>query len=1038
MVCTDILLPPQAPAEYQDRATLWNAVEKAERGKKSQLAYSFDIALTEDEQGQLDLSRVTELQEALDAANAPMTADGRTEQQDTDKASVTIGAETLYYATLEEAFDTANGKTLSGKGYGAQAHGIVDVSGGSLLVQGEEGKVKVTRTGLSCRGSGKLTVEGITLELGESDSSIANEGLNNQGGTVILNGTQMIGPAYNGQIYQYSGTTTINDVTATGTTGNWPQSVSYYSEGTLTINGGTFDKIVVESNNDGGVQSVAELLGEGYTYKKQGGTWATADEMAGLEISNVTVAKIPLTIHPQGDTSWYYSTQQTHTLAMNAAPVSGGTATYVWKNGEETLDCTSDACTVPAGMTVGSYTYTCEATCDGYTLSHTFTFKIEKSGTDLTDGKVKTYKDGAECSDFTAGDTITVKATPTSIGKAPDNSAMFAANFTAPGAGQIAVFVGDTQVSEPVEAVDGTYTMEVSASDVLTLGGVEPNGGPITLTAKFIGNTSMADGAGTATVSITAAARVEKDSTTTYVGALGDAFTDGNSGATVALLKEVDLGTTTIRVRENNTFTLDLSGQTVKASYFRAFQISGGSLTIQDSGTGGKIESSNITIEVTGGTFSGGAAVEVHNDASVTLKDLLASGYAYHPNDIPVANAEGLGGEVPLDTKPAWLTGTVTVKECNHTGEGMSRALYPVTLSLERRTTSIFQRVSSPCLFPRIIILRGCVMLKIAYPICYGMDVHKALIVACIASTNEQGVTTYKRKRFSAFTNDMRRCAVWLAENHCKDVCMESTGKYWIPVYNILESTCAIVLAHPKYAKAIRGKKTDKKDAKWIADIFKHDLVSGSSIPTADIRQLRDLMRYHWKLTNFTTGEKNRAQNCLTVSNIRLDDVFSDVFGKAASAITTRLLESSEPFDVTQYLTKNIKAPVEKIQAAVDGEMCAEQAEKLRIIRSHMDVLELCKLNLQSLILTTAEKYLPQINLVTTAPGVQAFSAIGIISEIGVDTSVFPTSKHLCSWAGLTPQNNESAGKKKTTRISRAGAHIKPLLVRCALAAIKA
>ena len=329
-------------------------------------------------------------------------------------------------------------------------------------------------------------------------------------------------------------------------------------------------------------------------------------------------------------------------------------------------------------------------------------------------------------------------------------------------------------------------------------------------------------------------------------------------------------------------------------------------------------------------------------------------------------------------------------------------------------------------------------MLKIVYPICCGIDVHKGFIVACIASTNEQGVTTYQSKRFSTFTNDLRRCAVWLAQNQCRDVCMESTGKYWIPVYNVLETACTIVLAHPKYVKAIRGKKTDKKDAKWIADIFKHDLVSGSFIPPADIRQLRDLMRYHSKLTNFTTGEKNRAQNCLTVSNIKLDDVFSDVFGKAATAITTRLLESSEPFDVTPYLTKGIKAPVEKIQAAVDGEMCAEQAEKLRIIRSHMNALELCKLNLQSLILTTAEKYLPQLNLVATAPGIQAFSAIGIISEIGVHMAVFPTSKHLCSWAGLTPQNNESAGKKKTTRISRAGSYIKPLLVQCALCAIRA
>ena len=330
-------------------------------------------------------------------------------------------------------------------------------------------------------------------------------------------------------------------------------------------------------------------------------------------------------------------------------------------------------------------------------------------------------------------------------------------------------------------------------------------------------------------------------------------------------------------------------------------------------------------------------------------------------------------------------------------------------------------------------------MLKIVYPICCGMDVHKNFLVACIASTNQQGVTSYKSRRFSTFTGDLRLCAQWLAENNCKDVCMESTGKYWIPIYNILEPTCKIVLAHPKYVKAIRGKKTDKKDAQWIADIFKHDLVSGSFIPPADIRQLRDLMRYRWKLTNFTTGEKNRAQNCLTVSNIKLDDVFSDVFGKAAAAITARLLESpaEKITDVSAFRTKGMKASDEEILAAVDGTICPEQAEKLRIIRSHMDGLELCKANLDSLILSIAEKFLPQINLVMTVPGILSFSAIGIISEIGVDMSVFPTSKHLCSWAGLTPQNNESAGKKKTTRIGRAGEYIKPLLVQCALCAIR-
>jgi len=329
-------------------------------------------------------------------------------------------------------------------------------------------------------------------------------------------------------------------------------------------------------------------------------------------------------------------------------------------------------------------------------------------------------------------------------------------------------------------------------------------------------------------------------------------------------------------------------------------------------------------------------------------------------------------------------------------------------------------------------------MPKIVYPICCGIDVHKSFVVACIAKTDATLVTTYSNpKRFSTFTGDLRRLAKWLADNNCKDVCMESTGKYWIPVWNILEPTCNLVLSHPKYLKAIKGKKTDKRDAKWIADMFKHDLLNGSFIPPAEIRQLRDLCRYHTKLTSYTTGEKNRAQNCLTVSNIKLDDVFSDVFGKSASAITARLLENNEPFDVSPFVHKGCKKTIEEIQAAVDGIICANQAEKLRIIRSHMDSLALCKANLESEILSVAEKFLPQINLVSTVPGIQSFSAVAIIGEIGADMSVFETSRHLCSWAGLAPQNDNSAGKKKTTRVSRAGVYLKPILVQCANAAIK-
>lgn len=330
-------------------------------------------------------------------------------------------------------------------------------------------------------------------------------------------------------------------------------------------------------------------------------------------------------------------------------------------------------------------------------------------------------------------------------------------------------------------------------------------------------------------------------------------------------------------------------------------------------------------------------------------------------------------------------------------------------------------------------------MLKIVYPICCGIDVHKDFVYACIATT-ENGVTTYKSQRFLTFTKGLCELLLWLLSNNCKDVCMESTRKYWIPVYNILETYCKIVLAHPKYVKAISGKKTDKKDAKWIADIFKHDLVSGNFIPPADIRQLRDLVRYRKKLTGFTAGEKKRVQNYLTVSNLKLDSVFSDVFVKDSSNIIGHILAnpSEKLSDVSAFRTRGMKATDEEILEAVDGNICSEQAEKLRIIRIHMSNLDLCKANFESLILSTAEKYIPQIDLVCTVPGFDTFSAISVIAEIGVDMSVFSTSKHLCSWAGLTPQNDQSAGKKKTTRISRAGVYIEPLLVQCALAAIKA
>ena len=177
-------------------------------------------------------------------------------------------------------------------------------------------------------------------------------------------------------------------------------------------------------------------------------------------------------------------------------------------------------------------------------------------------------------------------------------------------------------------------------------------------------------------------------------------------------------------------------------------------------------------------------------------------------------------------------------------------------------------------------------MFKIILNNCCGLDVHKTWIFACIGITDAHSRTRYYKARFNAFSNGLRDLAAWLAKYDCTEVYMESAGKYWIPVFNTFEKTCHVVLAHPKYTKSMKGNKTDRKDAMWICEHFMYGMVKPSFIPPPAIRQLRDLVRYRGKLTNMITGEKNRAQNCLTVSNLKLDDVFSDVFGKSARSIT--------------------------------------------------------------------------------------------------------------------------------------------------------
>jgi len=339
--------------------------------------------------------------------------------------------------------------------------------------------------------------------------------------------------------------------------------------------------------------------------------------------------------------------------------------------------------------------------------------------------------------------------------------------------------------------------------------------------------------------------------------------------------------------------------------------------------------------------------------------------------------------------------------------------------------------------FQEVILLS----FKIIRKNCCGLDVHKTWIFGCIGITDSNGRTEYKQARFSSFTKGLNELCDGLAKYNCTDICMESTGKYWIPVFNILEKhNLWVTLSHPKYTKPQKGNKTDRKDAKWICDLYMCGMVKPSFIPPADIRELRDLVRYRFKLTNMITGEKNRAHNCLTVSNLKLDDVFTDIFGKSSHSITEHILQHpGETFDVTPFVDGRCKTPIEEIQAAVDGAISNEQAVKLRQCLNHIDELENHKKEIEREIFRLCDKYEAVLTLIRTVPGFDKnpLTAIQVLSEIGGDMSVFPTAKNLVSWAGCCPRNDQSNFKIKSTRISRAGSYFKPILVQVANALIK-
>ena len=312
---------------------------------------------------------------------------------------------------------------------------------------------------------------------------------------------------------------------------------------------------------------------------------------------------------------------------------------------------------------------------------------------------------------------------------------------------------------------------------------------------------------------------------------------------------------------------------------------------------------------------------------------------------------------------------------------------------------------------------------EVIRPKCAGLDVHKKSVVAAVCTSDPVTLTaSYKTKVFNTTNSDIAALRDWLLAQDCRDVCMESTGKYWIPIFNILEPHMHVVLTHPKYVKAIKGKKTDKRDAKWIANLFRFDIVKASFIPPADIRALRELSRYRLKLSYMRTAEKNRYQNSMTISRIRIDCVLTDPFCLSATRIMDYLL-SDEPFDeetCRSLIDRRVKASKDEVMDAVHGyHILEEQKFKMTHAKAHMDFINRTIGEIETELFLRSRQYASQVRRIATVPGITELSALFILSEIGADMSVFESDRHLCSWADLPLQTTRVPAKRNPPDVQK-------------------
>lgn len=331
--------------------------------------------------------------------------------------------------------------------------------------------------------------------------------------------------------------------------------------------------------------------------------------------------------------------------------------------------------------------------------------------------------------------------------------------------------------------------------------------------------------------------------------------------------------------------------------------------------------------------------------------------------------------------------------------------------------------------------------MKKVYDNCCGIDVHKKLMVACFIHGKEQEV-----REFGATTRELLELADWLIQGGCQMVAMESTASYWKPLYNILESSeLPAMVVNARHMKAVPGRKTDVKDAEWIADLLQHGLLQASYIPNKAQRELRELVGYRKSLVADRTRELNRLQKMLEGANIKLSGTVAEINGMSARIILNELLAGKtidkarlEEMKKQKIIAHNLRASFDQIADDLNGVMSPLQKKMMGELLKHIDELNVHIKNLDEDIdnhMGDDEK--KAVQAITDVGGIADASAKAIIAVIGTDMNRFPTDAHISSWSGLCPGNNESAKKRHSGKTNKGNSLLRTTLIICAHAAVK-